>query len=100
MGATTSPGEYSGDSVFAGSTSPALTQAVQAITTTAVTASANPSVPNQPVTFTASVTPSPGAGTPTGTVTFKDGATTLGTGVLRLNGPATPTISTLVLRSH
>jgi len=37
----------------------------------------------QPVTFTATVAAkSPGAGTPTGTVTFKDGSSTLGTGTL------------------
>ena len=53
----------------------------------------------QPVTFTAVVAVvSPGAGVPTGTVTFKDGTNTLGTGTLKVvNGtyqatftPATP----------
>jgi hypothetical protein len=41
--------------------------------------SPNPSNLGQPVTFTATVTPAVG---PTGTVTFKDGATALGTGTL------------------
>src|SRR5207245_9743719 len=99
-GARTPTAAGSGDSGFAGSRSRALTQAVQAITATAGASSASPSVTNQPVTFTASVTPSPGAGTPTGTVTFKDGATTLGTGVLGINGQATFTISTLAVGSH
>src|SRR5678816_3510054 len=45
--------------------------------------SANPSVFGQSVTFTATVAAvAPGAGTPTGTVTFKDAAATLGTGTL------------------
>ncbi|HMF36072.1 MAG TPA: Ig-like domain repeat protein, partial [Isosphaeraceae bacterium] len=48
----------------------------------------------QSVTFTATVSVnSPGAGTPTGTVTFKDGATVLGTGTLS-GGVATFTRST------
>src|SRR6202011_5042578 len=43
-------------------------------TTTALSSSVNPSVAGQSVTFTATVTANaPGAGTPTGTVTFQDG---------------------------
>ncbi|MFD0169524.1 Ig-like domain-containing protein, partial [Streptomyces decoyicus] len=52
----------------------------QASTTTTVTSAPDPSVVGQPVTFTATVAPvSPGAGTPTGTVTFvaTDGVTTV-----------------------
>jgi hypothetical protein len=49
-------------------------------TTTSLSSSANPSVPGQAVTFTATVTST--IGTPVGTVTFSDGATTLGTGTL------------------
>ena len=42
------------------------------------------------MTFTATVAvASPGAGTPTGTVTFKDGTTTLGTGTLSTTGGVT-----------
>ena len=52
-------------------------------TITDVFSSKNPSVYGDTVTFTAIVTPvSPQLGTPTGTVTFKDGAATLGTGTL------------------
>jgi Bacterial Ig-like domain (group 3)/Right handed beta helix region len=52
----------------------------QDATTTAVTTSVTPSVLYQAVTFTATVSPNAtGAGTPTGTVTFMDGAITLGT---------------------
>jgi len=59
-------------------------------TTTALATSTNSIVYGQSVTFTATVTS--GGGTPTGTVTFKDGATTLGTGTL--NGSAVATFST------
>ncbi|OWK40870.1 Ig-like domain repeat protein [Fimbriiglobus ruber] len=63
-----------------------------AATTTAVTSSVTPSVFGQAVTFTATVTSA--AGTPGGTVTFADGAITLGTTTLT-NGIATLTVSTL-----
>jgi len=43
---------------------------------------------------------SPGAGTPTGTVTFKDGSSTLGTGTLDSSGQAMFTTSTLTVGSH
>ena len=71
-------------------------------TTTGLTSSVHPwSVFGQPVTFTATVTAnSPGAGTPTGTVTFKDGSSTLGTGTLNGSGQATFTTSTLAVGSH
>ena len=70
---------YSGDTNFATSTSAALTQTVnQASTGTTLASSPNPSVTGQSVTYTATVTvSSPGAGTPTGTVAFKDGGTTI-----------------------
>src|SRR5205807_1853542 len=48
----------------------------KAATTTAVSAAPNPSNSGQNVTFTATVTSA--AGTPTGTVQFKDGGTNLG----------------------
>jgi hypothetical protein len=77
---------YDGDSTFAGSTSSILNQTVnKAGTTTTLTSSLNPSVFGQAVTFTAVVSISPpGAGTPTGSVTFKDGSTVLGSGPVAL----------------
>ena len=70
-------------------------------TTTGVTSSANPSVSGQPVTFTATVkAKTAGAGIPTGTVTFKDGPSTLGTATLNGSGQATFTTSTLAAGSH
>ena len=55
--------------------------AVGATTTTTLGSSENPSNYGDSVTFTATVTTS-GTSTPTGTVTFMDGTTTLGTGTL------------------
>ncbi len=64
---------YEASNNFLGSTSRTLTQVVNKDpTTTTVTSSLNPAKSGQLVTFTATVTSS-GAGTPTGSVTFKDG---------------------------
>jgi hypothetical protein len=92
---------YGGDTNDAGSPSNTVTQTVnQDQTTSELTSSVNLSVSGQPVTFTAKVSvASPGAGTPTGTVTFKDGSTTLGTGTLS-GGVATFSTSTLAVGSH
>ncbi len=67
------------------------------LSTTSMTVSSipNPSAYGSPVTFTARVTPSAA----TGTVTFMDGATTLGTGTLS-GGTATFGTSALALGSH
>ena len=83
---------YGGDATSTGSTSAAITQSVVAKTATATTVSSslNPSFVGQPVTFTATVSPS-GA---TGTVTFKAGQTVLGTGSLS-SGTVTYTTSSL-----
>ncbi len=64
-------------------------------TTTTLASSANPSTYASSVTFTATVSPSAA----TGTVTFKDGSTTLGTGTLS-SGKATYTTSALAAGSH
>ena len=54
----------------------------------------------KPSVITATITPvAPGAGTPTGSVSFFDGATLLGTGTLSV-GVATFTTSTLSVASH
>ncbi len=92
---------YGGDIAFSPSTSLVVTQTVSAAataTSTTVASSVNPSNFGQSVMFTALVTAS-GSGTPTGTVTFKDGTTTLGSAAL--NGArATFTVSTLAAGSH
>jgi hypothetical protein len=97
-GSHTVTASYGGDSSFAAS-SGTMTQTVNAAnTTTAVTASSpNPSVTGQAVTFTATVSVTgPGttaAGYPTGTVTFKDGSTTLGTATLNGSAVASATFA-------
>jgi len=89
VGTDTITATYSGDSNHSGGSGTLSGgQAVnQATTTTALTSSPNPSVVDQLVTFTATVTGQFG-GSATGTVTFKAGAKTLGTGTLD-NGAAT-----------
>jgi hypothetical protein len=92
---------YGGDANFAASsTSPVLMQTVnKAASSTSDVASSNiQSTFGTAVTFTASVT-SPATGTPTGTVTFQDGAATVGTGTLS-GGIATLTTSMLAGGVH
>mgnify|MGYP000913120811 FL=1 len=68
---------------------------------TTIAASPNPSVYGQSVTFTATVTSAiVGVGTPTGTVTFKDGDTVLGTAALDAAGRAALTTAILHSGSH
>ncbi len=93
---------YSGDSTYATSTSSSVPLAVTAGGTTAsstalVSSSASPAL-GASVTFTATVTPSAA----TGTVTFYDGTTSLGTGTLSASTPdtATYTTTTLALGTH
>jgi Big-like domain-containing protein len=90
---------YGGDSNYNPSVSPVLTQQVNAAATTTVVASNNnPSVFGQSVKFTATVTSA--GGVPPGTATFKDGTTTLISGVALSGGIATYTTSTLTAGTH
>ena len=66
-------------------------------TSTTLTSSPNPSNFGQSVTFTATVTAA--SGTPTGTVVFYDGSTSLGSATLA-NGSASLSISSLGAGSH
>lgn len=88
---------YNGAGVFMASTSAPFSLTVtKASTTITVTASPNPATTGQATTFTAIVSATgTGSGTPTGTVTFQDGTTTLGTGTLDGQGHATFSTSTL-----
>jgi hypothetical protein len=101
----TSPGSvsivaaYSGDSTFLPSNSAPLKQTVtKATTTTTLTSSPNPSQVGQIVKFTATVTGQYG-GTPSGTVTFKDGSTVLAQVTLS-SGVARYKTSTLTKGKH
>jgi RHS repeat-associated protein len=91
---------YAGDANNTASTSAALAQVVgKAVTTSSVTVNTNPSNLGSSVTFTASVT----GVAPTGSVTFKDGATTLSTVTLSGSGntrTAAWASSSLILGSH
>ena len=92
---------YTASGNFAGSTSTAVTETVNAAsTTTALSSSANPSVFGQSVTLTAAVSPvAPGSGIVNGSVTFKDGTTVLGASTLS-GGSATFPATTLAVGSH
>ncbi|MEP7055214.1 MAG: Ig-like domain-containing protein [Actinomycetota bacterium] len=77
-----------------------LEQVIKADTATDVTSSASPAVYGQPVTLSASPSAvAPGAGTPTGTVTFTDGPAALGTAPVTA-GHATVTTASLAVGSH
>jgi hypothetical protein len=101
VGGHTITAVYNGDINFTASTSPGVTQTVnQGVTTTSLGAAPNPSKVGQSVTFTATVAAtSPASGTPTGTVTFKDGGGTIGTGTLSASTAAFTT-SSLTLGTH
>ena len=88
QGSHTVSATYAGDGTYQSSTSPAVTQLVNLNTSsTALTSSANPSAWGQSITFTATVTPGSGSGTPTGSVTFKNGTTPISSAPL-VNGVA------------
>jgi hypothetical protein len=69
-------------------------------TTTALETSVNPALADEPITFTATVTPESGATAPGGVVAFIDKRTLIGTGTLDGDGVATFTTSTLTVNRH
>ncbi|HVS44717.1 MAG TPA: Ig-like domain-containing protein, partial [Candidatus Dormibacteraeota bacterium] len=94
---------YSGDGTYLASTSPAASETVLDLTTTTLSSSAAQATTSfgQSVSITATVTAQTLGGTPTGTVTFMDGATQLGTPVsLDVNGKAVYTSSALAVGAH
>jgi hypothetical protein len=105
-GSCTITAKQGGDSNYTpAADAPRTFSIAQAATTTAVSSSANPSNLTQSVTFTATVSAPAGSGTPTGTVTFKDGAATIscanaGGQTLNASGVATCQTSTLTAGSH
>jgi hypothetical protein len=91
---------YAGDTNFVASTSTSLSLPVKIATTTALTASPNPSNTGQSVLLTATVAfTGSSASTASGTVTFLDGTTTLGTSTLS-SGTATFSTSSLSAATH
>jgi probable HAF family extracellular repeat protein len=95
VGVETITAAYGGDTQLAGD-SVSIKQTVDRATTkVVVTSSLDPAVAGQPVTLTATVkAQAPGQGTPSGSVTFMDGTTVLGT-VALTDGHASLTISNL-----
>ena len=92
---------YKGSPNFAASTSKLVSEQVNKVnTTTTLKSSGNPATHGTAVTFTATVTPAV-AGNPSGTVTFKDGATVIGTaGVAPATHQAKITKSNLAVGTH
>jgi uncharacterized repeat protein (TIGR01451 family) len=100
-GAHTITARYSGSSSFEAGTGSIVQTVNKAGTTTSVTSSANPSFFSQSVTFTATETAvAPGAGTPDGTVQFRDNGTPLGSAVPLSGGVATLETSALGGGAH
>jgi Bacterial Ig-like domain (group 3)/Bacterial Ig-like domain (group 2) len=95
VGSDSITASYGGDSNDNSRTSATLTQVVAQGSFVALTFSANPSVYGTAVTFTATVTPSAA----TGTVTFYDGSTALGTATIN-SGIATYATSALATGSN
>jgi hypothetical protein len=94
VGHPTITASYSGDANFNSSTS---TPMVLRVNPAPSVVTAQPSTPatsvGEPVTFTATITAPPGTGTPTGTVTFMDGNTVLGTAPVNPVGSASLLVS-------
>jgi hypothetical protein len=94
---------YPGDGTYSASTSPPVPLVINILAdSTTLTVSRNPAGLGQTVTLSAAVA---GTGfgastTPSGGVTFYDGATVLGAGTLDATGHATYTTSTLALGTH
>lgn len=93
-GAHTITAYYNSDT-YCAAASGTTTQTMETDTTTSLKSSLNPSTYGSSVTFTATVSPIAGAsGTPSGTVTFSEGATVLGSSSTS-GGVATLTTSAL-----
>ncbi len=90
---------YPGDGNFLGTTSPTLTQVVnKAGTTVAMTSSLNPSTNASAVTLGASVASAVNGAS--GSVTFMDGSSPLGTGTINSSGSASLTLPSLGTGMH
>jgi sugar lactone lactonase YvrE len=90
---------YAGDGNAGASLSTALALVVKETTGITLASSENPAQTLDVVTLTATVTNS-GVGAATGTVTFTDGSSTLGTAAVNASGVATLTLPPLAQGSH
>jgi uncharacterized repeat protein (TIGR03803 family) len=93
---------YSGDGNFTGSTSASLPQTVNRdASVSTLVSSVNPSAFGEKATFfVVEQAAAPGSGTPTGTVTFLDGASALGAATLNASGVAAFTTTKLTVGNH
>ena len=93
---------YAGDANFNPSTSAAMVVTVNALvaTATALTASPTSALTGVSIGLSATVTPASGAVIPTGTVTFYDGVTSIGSGALDSSGVGTFSTTTLAVSNH
>jgi hypothetical protein len=92
---------YAGDTVFGASTSSAITETVGPFPTMNVlTSSATTLLAGASLTLTSTLTATAGGGTPTGTVTFREGAITLGTGTVNATAIATFATTALAIGTH
>jgi hypothetical protein len=98
VGQATASATYAGDNNHDGSTGSANFDITKIGTSTTITSSVNPSLLGTSVTFFAKVTST--AGAPSGLVTFTDGATVIGTGMIGAGGIATFQTSLLAVGSH
>ena len=97
LGSSATAADYDTDA--AGKLAPTSSGVTLSATATALSSSLNPAIAGQSVTFTATVSSS-ASGTPSGTVSFYDGSTLLGSGTLSASDVATFTTSSLAAASH
>jgi sugar lactone lactonase YvrE/predicted secreted protein len=95
LGSDSITASYSGDANDASALSPALVQKVQQAATIVLTVSPNPAVVTANVTLTATATAA--TGTPTGSITFYDGTTAIGSANLSAGGVASFSTTTLAV---
>jgi hypothetical protein len=102
VGTYTVVATFPGSADYTGAASPPVTFGIApASTAVTLTTSAGSTAFGQPVTLAAAVVANdPGAGTPTGTVTFLDGGATLGVAALDASGRATLDVDGLGLGGH
>lgn len=99
-GAHTITASYNGDTNYLASTSAALTETVNPVSSsTTIASSQNPVAYGSTVTFTATILPSISGSSATGSVTFFDGATSLGSAMVS-NNSAQLSVSTFLSGVH
>ena len=89
---------YAGDANFAGAAAQLAQTVIEANTRVTMTASADPAIFAQPITLVATVNSN--GTTATGTVSFMDAGTTIGSAQLNATGVATLALSTLAPGAH